>query len=236
MGNKPHVSQDSQDGSHNRLSAISVVATGDISSKLRPLQTISCNRRELEMQPQRDAAASCNSVDPPMDREFESFATTAIPQLLRFARRLTGDGYLADDLVQDALCKVGKRWASIESSDEEGRYRYALSTLMNCFRSERRRAWRRRERSVAFPPPSLAESSRSAESRPIAPLSDELGQLLQRIPPRQRAVVLLRYYLDYSEEDTARLLRCSRGTVKSQAARGLLRLRTVTVGLRSATG
>jgi DNA-directed RNA polymerase specialized sigma24 family protein len=88
--------------------------------------------------------------DRQIDEDFEQFAYSATPKLMRVALRLTGERFTAEDLVQDALIRVGLAWGSIERREGvDGPYGYALVTLLNAFRSLRRRAWRRREVSVS---------------------------------------------------------------------------------------
>ena len=155
-----------------------------------------------------------------MPEDFEHFALRVTPLLFRVAGRLTDDRDAREDLVQEALYRVGRAWNKIDTSVEHGRLDgYAVVTLNNCVRSWQRRAWRQREVTTDL----LPELASRAPHAP--PLTDQLGTLIGRLPPRQRAAVLLRYYLDLSEVQTAALLSCSVGTVKSQTALGLRKLR-----------
>lgn len=157
-----------------------------------------------------------------MDEEFRRFAEDVVPQLLRVARRITGDVDQAEDLVQESLLRVALSWSRVQRKGGfEDPDRYAVVTLVNCWRSWQRRAWRRLERSTS-----------DLQSYPTTPTtdtaaSDELAWLLGELPPRQRAILVLRFYLDYSERQTADALGCSVGTVKSQTSRGLERLRSL---------
>ena len=130
---------------------------------------------------------------------------------------LCGDWHRAEDLVQAAFTKLYLAWPRI---DRHGALdAYARRTLVRTFVSELRRGWFRRER-VGEPATEPAQVARgSAEDRLV------LLAALARVPPRQRAVLVLRYWEDLSVGDTARALGCSEGTVKSQAARGLQTLR-----------
>jgi RNA polymerase sigma-70 factor (sigma-E family) len=156
---------------------------------------------------------------------FDSFARARMGELLRFAHVLTGDPHRAADLVQDALEKTLLSWDRIiRKDDPEG---YVRRAIVNRHVSVWRRT--RRERLVADTPDRPHEGAR--------PHDDELWAALGTLPPRQRAVLVLRYYEDLSEADTAAVLGCSVGTVKSQAFRALAKLRdratTDTEGVRS---
>ena len=158
---------------------------------------------------------------------FDAFARARMRELLRFAHVLTGDPHRAADLVQDALEKTLLSWDRIiRKDDPEG---YVRRAIVNRHVSVWRRT--RRERLVADTPDRPHEGAR--------PHDDELWAALATLPPRQRAVLVLRYYEDLSEADTAAVLGCSVGTVKSQAFRALAKLRdratTDTEGVRSWT-
>jgi RNA polymerase sigma-70 factor (sigma-E family) len=153
------------------------------------------------------------SPAPDSDRDaFDDFAQARMRALLRFAHVLTGDRDRAADLVQDALERTLLAWPRVQSKgDPEG---YVRRAIVNRQISVWRR--RRRERLVAEPPESAYDDSRHDR---------ELWDALGTLPPRQRAVLVLRYYEDLTEADAAAVLGCSVGTVKSQASRGLARLR-----------
>jgi RNA polymerase sigma-70 factor (sigma-E family) len=158
---------------------------------------------------------------------FDAFARARMRELLRFAHVLTGDPHRAADLVQDALEKTLLSWDRIiRKDDPEG---YVRRAIVNRHVSVWRRT--RRERLVADTPDRPHEG--------VRPHDDELWAALATLPPRQRAVLVLRYYEDLSEADTAAVLGCSVGTVKSQAFRALAKLRdratTDTEGVRSWT-
>ncbi|GAA4630407.1 SigE family RNA polymerase sigma factor [Actinoallomurus vinaceus] len=145
--------------------------------------------------------------------------------LMRTAYLLTGDGDLAEDLVQSALVKVAARWGRVAAAgDPEA---YVRKILYHEHISWWRRRGRHRDRPTADPPepegrPDFADGMVSAIL---------LRQALGRLAPRQRAVIVLRFYEDRSEAETAALLGCSVGTVKSQTHRALSRLRTLEPGL-----
>jgi len=122
--------------------------------------------------------------------------------------------------VQQTFTKIYLVWRRIQR--HEAMDSYTRQTLIRTFLSERRRGWFRHE-SVAS-----EATDRAAPSADSADFADErlvLLEALVKVPPRQRAVLVLRYWEDQSVEQTAALLECSAGTVKSQAARGLATLR-----------
>jgi RNA polymerase sigma-70 factor (sigma-E family) len=146
---------------------------------------------------------------------FDAFARARMRELLRFAHVLTGDPHRAADLVQDALERTLMSWDRVVRKDDPEAY--VRRAIVNRSVSVWRRT--RRERLVADSP------DRPYVDRPGH--DDELWAALATLPPRQRAVLVLRYYEDLSEADTAAALGCSVGTVKSQAFKGLARLRTI---------
>jgi RNA polymerase sigma-70 factor (sigma-E family) len=152
--------------------------------------------------------------------DFEQFVETHVEDLLRTAYLLAWDATEAEDLVQECLLKVARRWPRVRGMDQPRAY--ARRILVNLATDGARgRAQRRIE--LQAPPADAPERS----TDPLAALDThvELVQALGRLPPRQRAVLVLRYFHDLTEAQTAELLGCSPGTVKSSASRGLARLR-----------
>jgi RNA polymerase sigma-70 factor (sigma-E family) len=153
------------------------------------------------------------------DEEFGEFMRNRASLLHQSAYLLCGDWHLAHDLVQDTLVKVYKHWPRVRQADSPDAY--VRRILVN----EVRGRWRRRERAVPV--------ARFAGGRePIAPdATDEIArragllQALLALPLRQRATIILRYLEGMSERETAAVLGCSEGTVKSQSARALGTLR-----------
>lgn len=146
---------------------------------------------------------------------FEEFVRGRSTALLRTAFLLTGDRGHAEDLLQGVLERVARKWSTIHDAPEA----YVRRALANAATNR----WRRRgvvEVELADVHP---VSQRSPE-QDVA-VRDELIRGLMQLPARQRAVLVLRFFDDLSEADTARALGCSVGTVKSQASRGLARLR-----------
>ena len=146
-------------------------------------------------------------------REFDDFIRARHIALLRFAHVLCGDPHQAADLVQDALERTGLAWRRLRHDDPEG---YVRRVIVNTFLNGVRRL--RRERLVAEPP--------EMAYQPPDPRDEALWRLLRTLPPRQRAVVVLRFYADLSEVEISAVLGCTVGTVKSTSSRALAKLRT----------
>ena len=149
---------------------------------------------------------------------FAEFVRGRHGDLLRFAHVLCGDRYLAEDLVQDALERVGMAWARIERQDSPEAY--VRKTITNRYLNRIRNM--RRERLTDSPPDTGTTGG-------YEPPDDHLRRLLAELPRRQRAVIVLRFYLDYSEQQIADTLGCSTGTVKSNASRAMAKLREALV-------
>lgn len=148
------------------------------------------------------------------DPAFDAFVRARTPALLRFAHALTGDPHTAADLVQDALVRTGIRWSRL---DRQGNPEaYVRRAILNG-RTSRWRKLRRETLVDSLPEP--------APAAPPPARDEQLWQLLATLPPRQRAVLVLRYYEDQSEAQIAAALGCSPGTVKSQASKALAKLR-----------
>ena len=154
------------------------------------------------------------------DEEFRSYVLTRRGELLRSATLLAaGDRYLAEDLVQSTLTKLYIAWSTFQRADNPNAY--AQRALINALVDEKRRAWRRYEHSCAE---LLERPSQHTEGNSR---TDEVWQALGDLPPRMRAAVVLRYFHDLSVAETADVLGCEQGTVKSQTARALDRLRSI---------
>lgn len=148
--------------------------------------------------------------------EFTEFVVYALPRLLRFGHLLTGTPAGAEDLVQTALARSWHAWLLHPIDDPHA---FVRKVMVNSYASSRR-GFARWESSYASPPVELLsgdESSRVDDR-------DALRRALLTLPPRQRAVIVLRYYEDLSELEIAALMGTSAGTVKSQASRALKRL------------
>jgi RNA polymerase sigma-70 factor (sigma-E family) len=155
------------------------------------------------------------------DDEFAAFVVARRAALVRLATLLAaGDAHLGEDLVQTALTRLYVAWRRVEH--EQGPEAYARRILVNAAIDERRRPWRRGETSRA----ELPEISTTAGDSSIEDGS-AVRDALAALGPRMRAAVVLRHWLGYDVAECADLLGCSQGTVKSQTARGLDRLRTL---------
>jgi RNA polymerase sigma-70 factor (sigma-E family) len=146
---------------------------------------------------------------------FDEFVATRSPALLRTAYLLTGDRGLAEDLLQTALAKCWFAWGRIDGPPEP----YVRRALLTTYATWWRRKWR-----AERPAGELPDRVDPAATTPIED-RDALWRALGELPRRQRAVVVLRYYEDLSEAETAAALGISTGTVKSQAAKALAALR-----------
>ncbi|MFC0628617.1 SigE family RNA polymerase sigma factor [Kribbella deserti] len=145
--------------------------------------------------------------------EFEDFVAARYESLRRTAYLLTQDAALAEDLVQTVLAKCWLSWSRIKDPGA-----YVHRTLVNTYI-----AWWRRRWNNEHPTEELPESAHGGAET----LDDrtDLSYALRRLPRKMRAVVVLRFYEDLSEAETARILNCSLGTVKSQTSRALAKLR-----------
>ena len=146
---------------------------------------------------------------------FEEFVAAASPRLLRTAYLLTRDAGHAEDLLQTALAKAWRAWRRVNGDPEP----YVRRIMVNTHATWWRRRWRGEEPSGDLPESISASEQHAVDER------DWLWQALGRLPNRQRAVVVLRFYEDLTEAQVAELLGCSVGTVKSQASKALAKLR-----------
>ncbi len=144
---------------------------------------------------------------------FEHFVATRARSLRRTAYLLTQDSHLADDLTQTALAKAWPAWSRIESSPDG----YVRKIMLHTYQQWWRRKWNGEAPTEHLPEQAYHDVS--------ADLAHEVRGALARLPRRQRAVIVLRFYEDLTEVETARLLECSVGTVKSQTSKALAKLR-----------
>src|SRR5690349_248554 len=151
---------------------------------------------------------------------FDDFVTGRSTGLLRTAYLLTHDRALAEDLVQTALSKAWFAWGRIEGRPEA----YVRRIMVNTYSSWWRRRWNGEEATADLPERGAGQGFRPGEDVRVDDRTD-LWRALARLPRRQRAVVVLRFYEDLSEAETADIMQCSVGTVKSQASRALAKLR-----------
>lgn len=152
------------------------------------------------------------------DREaaFVAYVAARRRHLQRLAYLLTGSWPDAEDLVQVTLMKLYAAWWRIGIDQPEA---YARTVLMRAYLDERRRRWRRAELSTELTP------ERPVPDGPSVEVADAVRTAMATLAPRQRATIVLRYWLDLSIEQTAAEMGCSTGTVKSQTAKALMVLR-----------
>ncbi|MFI6325427.1 SigE family RNA polymerase sigma factor [Nonomuraea sp. NPDC050556] len=150
------------------------------------------------------------------ERGFREFVSARSPSLMRLAFLLAGGSqHTAEDLVQTALAKLASRWERVESPEayvKQVMYRQQISWW---------RVSRRRPEVFSLPEHALPDSTHQSELRMV------LRSALAKLTPRQRTVLVLRYFEDLPEQEVARELGCSVGTVRSTAHRSLARLREI---------
>jgi RNA polymerase sigma-70 factor (sigma-E family) len=155
-------------------------------------------------------------LDRQAGQEFRGWAVASRGRLRSTAFLLSGDWFLADDLVQDTLIRIYRAWPRIERTGDISRY--AQRVLLNLYLDHRRRPVRREQPTDQMPDHATPPDG-DANDR------DRLLAALRQVPARQRAVLVLRFWDDLSIEQTAHTLCTSTGTVKSQTSRGLTTLR-----------
>jgi RNA polymerase sigma-70 factor (sigma-E family) len=151
--------------------------------------------------------------------DFEAFARAQLPHLLRYSVMLTGERELAADLVQDVLVKVYRQWSRVRAAERPERY--AMRMVTNQFLSWRR-SWSVRSIVAVGELPERAHGERFEATYAIR---DDMWRRLARLPKRQRAVLVLRYYEQLTDVEIADVLGCTAGTVRGYAHRALTSLR-----------
>ena len=151
--------------------------------------------------------------------DFDDFFRATWPRLFRTAYAVAGDAGSAEDALQAAYARAFARWGRVSATDHPEAY--VRRMVVNEILGTRRTGWWKRERphESAEPPGSHDGPEQGVVER------DAVWAAVLALPLRQRAVVVLRYYEDLSEEQIADVLGCSRGTVKSQASAALANLR-----------
>ncbi|WP_106321352.1 SigE family RNA polymerase sigma factor [Actinoplanes italicus] len=155
-----------------------------------------------------------------MEQDFRVFVQEFAESLHRTAYLLCGDWHQADDLVQEALAKAYSNWRKVQRADSPSAY--VRRILIN----ESRRTWRRNRHSAGQSGAYPADFAQADMSDDVVNRA-ELIEALQSLTARQRATVVLRFLEGLSERETATILRCSLGTVKSQTSRALVKLKSV---------
>ncbi|QYJ02578.1 SigE family RNA polymerase sigma factor [Nocardioides panacisoli] len=152
------------------------------------------------------------------DAEFADYLAARQPALLRTAYLLTGERAEAEDLLQTSLAKLYLAWGRVR--DKGATDAYVRRIMVNELNSLWRRAWKRREVTTEQVPETAPHHDDAFDGT-----HDELWQVVQSLPERARAVVVLRYYEQLSEPEVADVLGISVGTVKSQCSRAMATLR-----------
>ena len=159
---------------------------------------------------------------------YEEFADSRLPALLRYAVMLTGDPHLAQDVVQETMVRVQLNWRRVARADAPERY--VRRMLTNQYIDWRRGSWLSRVRLRAEPAEQVAvpgDHSQDTADR------DEIWSWLARLPRRQRAALVLRYYEDLPDAEIAEILGCAVGTVRASISRALATLRADLVEVRA---
>lgn len=161
-----------------------------------------------------------------LDEEFQQFATARWPRLLRTAYLLTGEQHAAEDLVQSSLERVYVAWRKVSAADDPDAY--VRRVMVNAH------ARKHRKRLKEY----LSLNGDTGVDRELPERDDRMAQAddraallraLAQLPPRQREAVVLRYWEDLSEAQAAECMGCSVGAVKSNASKGLAKLRAIPV-------
>jgi RNA polymerase sigma-70 factor (sigma-E family) len=168
--------------------------------------------------PEDDGLGAPGALGALARQEFEAFFRRHHVELARLAYSLTGDHGEADDIAGDALASAWQHWSRVQAADHPPAY--VRKIVINLSAHRTRRIVRER-RGFAL----VGHMTRWSHPEPDIPVALELRDAVLRLPPRRRACVVLRHVLDLSEDEVARTLGVTVGTVKSQTARGLAQLR-----------
>jgi RNA polymerase sigma-70 factor (sigma-E family) len=150
-------------------------------------------------------------------KEYVDYVTARIPALRRLAFLLAGDEHRADDLVQQTITTLYVKWQRASSATHLDAY--VRTMLVRSYVDERRLAWARVRLFRETPEPEPATGDGVVEERHV------VRAALARLPRRQQAVLVLRFFYDLPVDEVAGMLGCSSGTVKSHTSRGLAALR-----------
>ena len=150
--------------------------------------------------------------------DYENFVGTQLPRLLRYATMLTGEREQAADLVQDVLVKAYRRWSAISETSHPDRY--VVRMVTNGYLS-----WRHSRAARLIATGDLPDQPRPDDFVADHALREDMWQRLARLPRRQRAVLVLRYYEQSTDAEIADLLGCAQATVRAHAHKALTTLR-----------
>jgi RNA polymerase sigma-70 factor (sigma-E family) len=151
------------------------------------------------------------------EQDFRDFVVARSPSLVRLARVLTADPHAAEDLVQGTLLKTWSAWPRIRRTDNPDAY--VRRVMVNTATKSLRRRWRGEVPTEVLPDLGAPDATSVVEER------DALVQAVRRLPARQRAAVVLRYFEDLDDRQAADALGCSVATIRSQISRALVTLR-----------
>lgn len=151
---------------------------------------------------------------------FDDFVRAELGALGRFAGALTGDRHLAEDMLSDALLKVARRWRHISGLDDPAAY--VRRVVVTTYLDDRRKA--RRRQTIPTDDPWLLDQAAPDATAEIVTRA-EVDALLTLLTPQQKTAVVLRYYLDETDEQIAQVMDCSPGTVRSHLSRARATLR-----------
>lgn len=157
------------------------------------------------------------------EERFREFAVRQAAPLRRCAYLFCGDWHLAEDLMQTTLVKIYRAWSRVTRPDATNSY--ARTVLLRTWLDEKRRPWRRSEIGWGDVPEHVDPVPGPDLAAEQSWRRDLVHRALLRVPPRQRAVLVLRYFDELTITETAAVMGCTEGTVKSQGARGLANLR-----------
>ncbi|GAA2546663.1 SigE family RNA polymerase sigma factor [Winogradskya consettensis] len=151
------------------------------------------------------------------EAEYVAYVSGRIPALRRLAYLLCGNDHQADDLVQETITKIFVRWPQVRKAENIDNYVHTI--LVRTFLDDRRRGWWKVL--LGTSPERAAPAGAAVEDREV------LRAALAQVPPRQQAVLVLRFLDDRPVAEVAEIMGCSQGTVKSQTAHGLAALRRI---------
>lgn len=174
-------------------------------------------RASTRTRPDTGAMSGTRSRGARRDEEFTDYLLARQPSLLRTAYLLTGDRHTAEDVLQTALAKLYLAWDKVD--DRSAVDAYVRRIMVNENNSLWRKPWKKREHAIEVLP-DTSHVDEYDEGRSAA-----LWAVVQSLPPKARAVVVLRFYEQLSEAETADVLGISVGTVKSQCSRAVAALR-----------
>jgi RNA polymerase sigma-70 factor (sigma-E family) len=152
-----------------------------------------------------------------LEQDYVEYVTARLEPLRRTARLLSGERHLAEDLVQETITRLYVHWRRARAARNLDAY--VRTILVRIYLDQRRLAWWSRVHLSAAPPEPESTAPADPDSRLM------LRAALKALPPRQRAVLVLRFVCDLPVDEVAELLSCSAGTVKSQTSHGLAALR-----------